>query len=524
MAYREVTMIEITEVLRQWLAGARRKQIARRLGLDPKTVRRYLRAGERCGLAPGMDAAALSDERVAAILTALRGGSERPYGASWQQCEAHRDFIAERLRAGLRLSKVRRLLARQGVVVPSATLYRFATAVLGFGRRAPTIPVADGAPGEEVYVDTGWMTCLEPDVSGRRRRFRAWIFTPGVSRYRFVYPCFGETTASAIEACEAAWRFYGGVFRVIIPDNTGAIILAVDPLQPRVVPAFLEYVQARGFVVDPARVRRPTDKARVERSVPYVREDCFGGERLASLEQARVRGLVWCREEAGLRRHARTQRRPREHFEAVELAALLPVPVAPYDVPLWSEPKIARDQHAQVAKALYSLPTKYVGRRLRARADRTTVRVYAGPAMVKVHPRQPPGGRVTDAADFPAHKTAYALRDVTALEREATRHGPAIGAYAHALLAVPLPWTRMRRVYALLGLVKRYGAARVAERCERPLAVDLVDVTRLKRMLALAAPPPPPAAAPAALPLARYLRPCTDYTLARPTPEPPHDA
>jgi len=152
------------------------------------------------------------------------------------------------------------------------------------------------------------------------------------------------------------------------------------------------------------------------------------------------------------------------------------------------------------------------------------VRFYDGPLVVKVHLRQPPGGRATDVADFPAHKTAYALRDVTALEREATRHGPAIGAYAHALLAVPLPWTRMRRVYALLGLVKRYGAARVAELCERALAVDLVDVTRLKRMLALAAPPPPPAAAPAALPLARYLRPCTDYTLARPTPEPPHDA
>src|SRR5437763_2311435 len=87
MAYREVTMIEITEVLRQWLAGARRKQIARRLGLDPKTVRRYLRAGERCGLAPGMEASALTGERVTAILTALRSGAEWSYGASWQQCE-----------------------------------------------------------------------------------------------------------------------------------------------------------------------------------------------------------------------------------------------------------------------------------------------------------------------------------------------------------------------------------------------------------------------------------------------------
>ena len=523
MAYREVTMIEITEVLRQWLAGARRKQIARRLGLDPKTVRRYLRAAERCGLAPGMDAAALTDERVTAILTALRGGSERPYGASWQQCEAQRDFIAEHLRAGLRLSKVRRLLARQGVHIPTATLYRFATAVLGFGRRAATIPVADGAPGEEVYLDTGWMTTLAPDETGRRRRFRAWIFTPSVSRYRFVYPCFGETTASAIEACEAAWRFYGGVFRVVIPDNTSAIITTADPLQPRVVPAFLEYAQARGFVVDPARVRRPTDKARVERSVPYVRDDCFAGETLGTLEHARVRAVVWCREEAGARRHARTQRRPREHFEAVELAALLPLAAAPYDVPLWSEPKIARDQHAQVAKALYSLPTQYVGRRLRARADRATVRFYDGPLVVKVHPRQPPGGRATDVADFPAHKTAYALRDVTALEREAARHGPAIGAYAHALLAVPLPWTRMRRVYALLGLVKRYGAARVAELCQRALDADLIDVTRLKRMLALAAPPPAAAARPE-VPLARYLRPRTDYVLARPTPMVRHDA
>jgi len=119
-----------------------------------------------------------------------------------------------------------------------------------------------------------------------------------------------RASGSAIEACEAAWRFYGGVFRVVIPDNTAALITTADPLQPRVVVAFLEYAQARGFVIDPARVRRPTDKARVERSVPYVRDDCFAGERLATLDQARGRAVVWRHEEAGTRRHARTQRRP----------------------------------------------------------------------------------------------------------------------------------------------------------------------------------------------------------------------
>jgi transposase-like protein len=515
MAYREVTMIEITEVLRQWRGGSGRKRIARRLGLDPKTVRRYVRAAEQCGLGVAPDAPAVTEAQLAAVLTALRTTSPRAYGESWHQCVAHREFIATHVRAGVRLSKIRRLLIRQGVAIAAATLYRFATAELGVGRTAATVAVADGAPGEELAIDTGWMTLLQPDAHGRRRRFRAWIFTPNVSRYRFVYPCFAETTATAIDACEAAWAFYGGVFKVLLPDNTKTIITRPDPLQPRVARTFLEYAQARGFVVDPARVRRPTDKARVERSVPYVREDCFGGEPLTSIDQARVRGLVWSRDEAGQRRHSRTQRRPREHFEAVEQAALLPAPTTPYDVPQWSEPKVARDHFAQVARALYSLPTRLIGHTLEARADTQTVRFYDGPALVKTHPRQPPGGRVTDPTDFPPDKSVYALRDVAFLEREATRHGAAIGTFARALLAVPLPWTRMRRVYALLGLVKRYGAARVDATCQLALAADCLDVTRLQRMLALAAPPPPARPSARVIPLGRYLRPASTYTLAR---------
>ena len=48
MAYREVTMVEIKEVLRLWLAGGKNKQIAKQLGLDPKTVRRYIGTAQAC--------------------------------------------------------------------------------------------------------------------------------------------------------------------------------------------------------------------------------------------------------------------------------------------------------------------------------------------------------------------------------------------------------------------------------------------------------------------------------------------
>ena len=101
------------------------------------------------------------------------------------------------------------------------------------------------------------------------------------------------TDGPSIEACEAAWEFVGGIFKVLIPDNTKAIIIEADPLAPRITPAFLEYAQARHFHIDPARVRHARDKGRMERAVPGVRDDCFAGEVLTTLDEARTWGRHW---------------------------------------------------------------------------------------------------------------------------------------------------------------------------------------------------------------------------------------
>jgi transposase len=518
MAYREVTMVEIKEVLLLWMGGAKKKRIAAQLSLDVKTVRRYIAAGESTGLVVG--AGELTDEQVGAVVLALQPSAERAHGDGWQKCESERAEIERLLEQEVRLSKVRRLLHRRGIEVPYSTLHRFAVAELDFGRHAPTIPVADGKPGDEIHIDTGWMTMLEPDERGRRRRFRAWIFTPHLSRYRFVYPCFAESIETAIEACEAAWEFYGGVFGVIVPDNTKAIVHTADPLKPRIIDEFLEYAQARGFHIDPTRVRHPKDKARTERAVRDVRDDCFAGEKLLDLDGARVRGRHWCAEEYGMRRHTTTQRMPREHFDAVEKAVLKPAPTAPYDVPLWAEPKVAPDQHAQVARALYSLPREWLGHHLRARADRSTVRFYdpVTRELVKTHARKPAGGRSTDPNDFPPEKLIYAMRDVDALLNRARSHGRALGEFAAGMhRKIPEPWRCMRLLFMLLGLVRRFGAHRVDETCALAIAADMFDVFRLERMIKLAVPPgpsPEPEPEPArVIQLGRFLRPASDYAL-----------
>ena len=148
----------------------------------------------------------------------------RPRGDGWARCVEQRAAIERWLGDGLRLTKIRKLLVRQGVEIAYPTLHRFAVLELQFGKTATTIPVLDGEPGQELQLDTGWVGWLTLPER-KRRRFRAWIFTAVRSRHRFVYPTFEETTARAIEACEAAWEFFGGVFTVLIPDNTKAIII-----------------------------------------------------------------------------------------------------------------------------------------------------------------------------------------------------------------------------------------------------------------------------------------------------------
>jgi hypothetical protein len=276
---------------------------------------------------------------------------------------------------------------------------------------------------------------------------------------------------------------------------------------------FQEYAQKRGFFIDPTRVRSPRDKGRVERAVPSTRDDCFAGEKLQTLEDARRRARQWCTTEYGMHRHTRTQRMPLEHFTAEEKGCLLPAPTEPYEVPLRATPKVHRDQHASVAKAIYSLPRIFVGKTLEAVATRTTVRFYENRILVKTQPRKPPGGRSTDPNDYPAEQAALALRDIDFLKRQAAQHGEAVGRYADALLEGPLPWTRMRRVYALLGLCRRYGSLRVQEACANALLVGLVNVKRLGQAITTGPTTPVPTETNRVIPLARYLRPPSQYAL-----------
>jgi transposase len=510
MAFREVAVTEIREVLRAWLSGAGLRRVAEQAGVDRKTARRYVQAAEEAGLARDGGPGQLSDELVGQVAQAVRPARPGGHGVAWEQLEACHAEIERQVKAGLSVVKIGVLLQRRGIVVPYRTLHRFCVERCGFGKTATTVRVADGEPGMECQLDFGYLGMLADPVSGRRRKVHALIFTAGYSRHMFVWLSFTQTLAAFIAGCEAAWVFFGGVFKVIIPDNASAIVAAADAVNPRFTAGWLDYAWHCGFATDAARVRSPKDKPKVERAVQYVRGNFFAGEQFTGLADAQARAEAWCRTVAGMRIHGTIQARPAEVFAAQEAGLLLPLSL-PYDVPVFTRVKVHRDFHVEIGRALYSAPRDYLGCHLDARADSALVKLFHHGQLVKTHPRQQPGRRVTDPADLPAEKTAYALRDVASLAAAARRHGDAVGVYADRLLDTDLPWTKMRQVYRLLGLVRRYGPGPVDTACQRALEVDVVNVTKIASMLEKATENTPQPPAPAAAATARFARDPAEY-------------
>ena len=483
MAFREVLVTEVREVLRAWLAGQGKRPAARRAQVNVKTAQRYIAAAQEAGLSRDGGEGQLTDELVGMVVAAVRPARPAGHGESWELLEQRKDEIAGWVKADLTLVKIGEKLERSGTVVPYRTLARFAGEECGFssGGRKVTVPVDDGEPGQEVQVDFGYLGLI-PD-GDRKRRVHALVFTAVYSRYCYVYLTFRQTTEAVIAGCEAAWAFFGGVFPVVIPGNLKPVVIEADRLEPRWNREWLEYAQARGIVADAARVRSPQDKGRVENGVHFTQRSFFAGEEFLDIGDAQRRADDWSRVRSGMRVHGTTRLQPAVVFAEKEQPLLLPLPAEAYRIPYWTDVTVQKDFHVRAQHAFYSVPHALIGQKVTVRADDALVKVYHRGQVIKTHPRQQPGGRSSDSADFPEGTDIYARRDIARLAGMAASRGSSIGLYAERILDSPQPWTRMRAVYALIGLARKYGNGPVEQACAAALELDVISVGKIKSIV-----------------------------------------
>jgi transposase len=504
--------MQVVEILRRWQAGDSARTIAQATGLARNTVAKYLKEARRLGVSrqgPPAD-----NKQILALSRLGQTAPGKRAAPRTELLDRHREQIARWLQDDkLQLTRIAELLQRRQVAVTYTTLHRYVHANgLANGRR-DTVRMADTAPGEVAEFDFGRLGPFADPTSGKRQIVWALNIVLVYSRHQFVWPLVRQILEEVIAGLEAAWRFFGGIPRRVVLDNFPAAVAGADPLNPVLTRGFLEYSQARGFLVDPARVRKPTDKPHTERNVPYVRERFWKGGTFIDLADMRTQAEQWCREVAGCRVHGTTRKLPAVVFRDEEQACLLPYGGVPYDVPRWGQVSVHPDHHIAFQYALYSVPYDRCppSTRVEVRADRDLVRIYRRGELVKTHPRQPKGGRSTDPADYPPERATYALRAPDRVVRQALQLGRFAGLFAERLLAGDFPWAKLRQGQKLLRLADRYTPSRLDAACERALAVDLIDVTRLERMLkeALEQEPLPldlPQTPPPLLPSARFAR------------------
>ena len=487
MARRSFTVIDVSEILVHWYAGRPKAEVAASLGVDPKTVRKYVAPAEAAGFVPGGPPVPSGEwaRRVREWFPELVDTGLRQ--VTWPAIEAHRDYVNEALRAGVTAATIhQRLRDEHGLEASVASLRRWIRGNLPEEARRDQVRVLrpdDVEPGSEGQVDYGKLGMWSDTQSGRRRAVWAFVLVLACSRHMFVRPVLAMDQQAWTQAHVDAFAFFGGAPARLIPDNLKTGVDRPDLYDPQLNRSYGELAEHYGVLIDPARSRKPRDKPRVERPMPYVRDSFWRGREFGSLEEMQAAALRWCAEVAGTRScRPLDGAAPGSVFAAVEAPALRALPLTPFERAAWSRPKVGPDIHIKVGKTLYSVPWRLIGAHVDARATAHTVQVFHDGALVKTHIAKP-RGKQTDYADYPPEKIAFHMRTPTWCRQRATEIGPACTQVIAELLEVNALF-RLRAAQGVLGLADRHGAARLEAACARAVEVGDPSYRTIKGILA----------------------------------------
>jgi hypothetical protein len=427
MARRSFDVIDIVEILVHWYAGRSKNEMAASLGIDRKTIRKYLGPVEAAGITPGGPPVSDAEwaQRVREWFPEL--ADTRLRQVTWPQIAAHHEFIAEQLKAGVTQATIhQRLVDERGLAASYASLRRYVAANMG----------------EEV------------------RRSQVTVLNPHPAR--------------------------------LVPDNLKTGVDRPDLYDPKINRSYAELAAHYGVLADPARARKPKDKAQVERPMPYIR-DSFWRTRAAeftSIEQMQAEAVRWCTEVAGQRAcRPLDGAKPAMVFAAVEAQTLAPLPRSPFTLATWAKAKVGPDIHARVDGVLYSIPWQHIGKSVDARSTFTMVQFFIGGELVKTHPRKQ-RGKQTDLGDYPPEKIAFFMRGPAWCRKKAAEIGPACTELIAGLLAENALY-RLRAAQGVLGLADKHNPARLEAACAKATGVGDPTYKTVKGILAAGTEGPP---------------------------------
>lgn len=330
-------------------------------------------------------------------------------------------------------------------------------------------------PGETMQVDWAGQTASLVDTdTGEHLDACLFIAVLPYSGYAYTEAFLDMKQESWITGHVHAYRYFGGVTRILTPDNLKAGVLRNSRTETVLNKSYQEMAEHYGTAILPARPRSPKDKAVVEGSVGVVSTWILAALRnrqflsLAELNQAILDKL-----EAFNHKPFQKREGSRASCFSEEKLFLLPLPAHPFELAVWKVATVQYNYHISVERMNYSVPYEYIKQKVDVRLTRTTVEVFFSGVRIASHLRLHgrPNQYSTVEGHMPPEHQAYLQWNGARFIRWAEQIGPHTAAVVRLFLtSYKVEQQGYKSCMALLKLSDRYTSGRLEAACQRALS------------------------------------------------------
>jgi len=330
--------------------------------------------------------------------------------------------------------------------------------------------------GEKLFVDYAGQTVPVYDLhTNQMREAQIFVAVLGASNYTYAEATWTQSLPDWIGSHSRAFAFFGGVPKLVVPDNLKSAVSKASFYDPDINPTYLDLVNHYGTVVIPARVRRPKDKAKVETGVQIVERWILARLRnrqffsLRQLNQAIAELL----EDLNNKSFQKLPGSRKSAFESMDRPALNPLPSQPYQFAEWKKATVNVDYHIEVHRHYYSVPHALIKKKIDVRITNNTIECFYKSKRVASHIRSHHKGRHSTVKEhMPKSHQKWAQWSPDRFIRWAGK----IGEHTQSLIENVLnsrahPQQGFRSCLGILRLAKGYGNHRLEAACRRALAI-----------------------------------------------------
>lgn len=477
--------------------GVSQREIARVLGVDPKTTRRIAR---ELAKAPSMATDAdVSDEaksrgvatdpvdvRAPNSLGVATGdlSSSAQNGPGWppvhpvslSACEAHREWIEEQVRLGRNaMSLFRELVDRHGFSHQYNSVKRF---VAGLKQKDPErFDVLEFAPGEEAQVDYG-QGALTLTATGKYKKPYLFVMTLKYSGKSFRKVTWKTSQGIWAQLHEEAFRSFGGCPSYVVLDNLKEGVIKPDLYEPRLNPVYAAMLSHYGVVGDPCRVRDPNRKGTVENAIQHTQGE-LKGRRFAFIDDQNAHLQHWEARWAATRIHGRKKRQVMEMF-LEEKPHLKPLPVDAFRLFTQGWRTVDDAGLVQVEGAYYTALPANPYSRVMVRVFETDIEIFSlmGTLLRRHAKAQRKGAFVMAASD----RLFNPSRETTRILGKIDQIGPDAAAFAQAVFNRD-GRVAQKALYGLSNLVRTYACADIEAACRAAVSAGTVSLSAVRQIL-----------------------------------------